>query len=102
MSWFDSDVLEFNTETLTTQATAINRIADDLEKEQADLRSAIVQLRDDWKTGAGAEFFEKYDEDWTKILDNHIKLLRDLVDALDYAAAHYEPVADEYGRLMLG
>ena len=102
MGLFDNDNFEFNTDTLTTQATKIAKIADDLEKAQRDLSSNLTQLREDWQTGAGDKFFEKYDSDWLKILDNHIKLLRDLVDALTYAAEHYEPVAQEYAKLGIG
>lgn len=102
MGMFDSDNFEFDTENLRTQANKIAEIANNLESAQKDLGAGLTQLREDWQTGAGDKFFEKYDSDWVKILDNHIKLLRDLVDALKYAADNYEPVAEEYAKLTLG
>jgi WXG100 family type VII secretion target len=98
-SIFASDVLEFNTDTLNTQAKKIKKIADDLKKNQKKLTSSLETLREDWQTSAGDKFFEQYDEKWTHNLDNHIKLLNDLVKELQYAASQYEPVEREFSQL---
>lgn len=102
MGLFDNDNFEFNTETLRNQASQIHKIAEELKTAKTNLSAAVEDLREDWQTGAGDKFFEKYDSDWLKILDNHIKLLEDLVDALKYAADHYEPVAEQYAKVKIG
>ena len=98
---FDSDQLEFDTENLREQAMVIQGLANDLENAQNSLRNNLTQLRDDWKTAAGEEFFKKFDDDWVKLLDDHIEMLRALTVALQNAIDAYDPLATEYSNINL-
>ena len=101
MGIFDSDRIDFNTDTLRGQAQVIGNLAKELKDAQTSLRNNIDQLREDWKTAAGNEFFRKFDEDWVSKLDSNIELLEEVVVALQYAADHYEPLATEYSSISL-
>lgn len=96
-----SDRIDFNTDRLHEEANTIASLSQDLKDAQTALRNTIEQLRKDWKTAAGNEFFRKFDEDWVSKLDANIELLEQLVTALRYAADQYEPIATEYSNISL-
>lgn len=101
MGWFDSDVIEFNTDNLRGQAQNIGNLVQELRDAQNDLRKTINTLRSDWKTAAGNEFFRRFDEDWVRKLDSNIALMDELVVALKDAANEYEPLAQQYSNITL-
>ena len=95
----NNDQLAFDTENIRAQAKQLQTLAQELKDAQTSLRNNIAQLREDWKTGAGNEFFKKFDEDWVKHLDTHIAMLDALVTALTYAADTYDPIYVEWSNI---
>ena len=80
----DTDILQ---DTIVTYRTAIS----DIENAIKEADRAIIALKESgWKTSASREFFNNFDSNWKKAINDRLKILRHLKECLEDAKNDYD------------
>ena len=89
----DIDILQ---DTITAYQTAI----DDIEGAVGDAEDAVDTLRTaSWKSGASDAFFENFDSNWKKNIEDRIQIIKHLKGCLEEAKKEYDAVYTEATQL---
>lgn len=97
----DISKLAYDTEVLRSQASAVNKIRDDLQSSTDKLISQLDSLTSDWVSGAADKFFAAIDTSWMTAVADYCDMLDDVSRALSEAADSYDPIEQSYNRLNL-
>lgn len=73
--------------------------ADDLNTYKDKVIQSLDKLKKDWNTAAGKNFMQNVDTDWTKEVENYIKIIGAVEELLEEAATQYEKVEDEVDKI---
>lgn len=75
---------------------------DELNTAFTALKSGIESLRDsDWKSGASTQYFSNYDESWTTMMENQIKIVEEMRDLLKDAKDTYAKINEEVSEIAI-
>lgn len=73
---------------------------DDIEGAVGDAEDAVDTLRtSSWKSGASDAFFENFDSNWKKNIENRIQIIKHLKGCLEEAKKEYDAVYTEATQL---
>lgn len=84
---------------LMLDTDAFEQARKELEAKSAELRTlrsnlsrSFTQLKKDWDSDAGKKFFERFENDLLKNLDDYIKVFEHMSQNLSTASQKYEEV----------
>ena len=89
---YDADVFQNSIDTYNEQITQLTDL-------MAKVDAAVEDLRKDWDTDAGHEFFKSYDEDWKDIVEQYIELAKFLKESILIAKLNFNPIVEEIEEL---
>lgn len=87
-----ASTLEFDVEKLRSTKETCEGLIRDLRSAQSKLQTSLDQLRRDWNTAAGKEFFKNQDKDWSEQVDHYIDIANAVVSLLECAIKEYAEI----------
>lgn len=93
--------LKFNMEQIAEAQRKVSEKRDDIDRLQKDLESALENLRSDWQTDAGKEFFNEDFETWTKSAEKYKTALDVLASLLEAANRQYEMITERASQIKI-
>lgn len=87
--------LKFDIEKINDMKKSLSDSADDLNTYKDKVIQSLDKLKKDWNTAAGKNFMQNVDTDWTKEVENYIKI----IGAVEEAATQYAKVEDEVDKI---
>lgn len=88
--------LKYNTSDLRDSAAKYRDIADEMKSVKTDLKKQISDLKDVyWKSEAGEEFMNLYEDSWATNVDKYVAVLREMASILEKAANDYDDVTSK-------
>lgn len=93
--------LKFDVEKLRATKAKCEQLAEDLARERDDLTEELEELKKNWHTWAGEDFFAKQDIDWKTQVDSYIQITDAISQLLECAIVQYSQVEEEAATLGL-
>ena len=90
---------QYDSESFNAAISKYNTAVSDYKKLSDSLKKAVDGMQGGWNTSAGEAFFKNFNDDFTPVLEKHIKFLEYLVQCLEYAAVKYDQVVDKAQNL---
>ncbi len=84
--------LVINQEAFEEAKRKLKHQSERIEDLENNLKDSFDQLKMDWDTPAGAEFFQKFEEDLLKNLKSHALVVEHMSENLNSALNKYEEV----------
>ena len=91
--------LKFDIEKINDMKKSLSDSADDLNTYKDKVIQSLDKLKKDWNTAAGKNFMQNVDTDWTKEVENYIKIIGAVEELLEEAATQYEKLEDEVDKI---
>lgn len=92
--------LQYNIENMNANIDKITLLQTEISQLKAKLLEALAQVRIDWQSDGGDEFFKLVDQDWCNGIDACVSLLEDLDSTLTSAKVKYISIEVEAQRLL--
>lgn len=93
--------LKFDVEKLRETKAKCEQLAEDLARERDDLTKELEELKKNWHTWAGEDFFTKQDTDWKAQVNSYIQITNAICQLLECAIVQYSQVEEEAAALGL-
>lgn len=93
--------LEFDLDAFKKLKTDAENSRTELLNEKANVVKRVEELKNNWNTEAGKEFFSKLDADWADCVDKYTKTMQAFIDVMDDLIETYEIVKDDAEALNL-
>ncbi|MDR1061613.1 MAG: WXG100 family type VII secretion target [Clostridiales bacterium] len=84
--------LQLDSEAFARASKDLQARCEELKTLRNNMQSSFEQLRQDWDSDAGRQFFERYENDLVKNLDEHSKVFEYMSENLSTASQKYEEV----------
>ena len=91
--------LKFDIEKINDMKKSLSDSSDDLNTYKDKVIQSLDKLKKDWNTAAGKNFMQNVDTDWTKEVENYIKIIGAVEELLEEAATQYAKVEDEVDKI---
>lgn len=75
-------------------SSELARSREDLERLRAEINRSVDQLRRDWNSEAGRQFFQRFENDMLKNLDENARAFQHMSNNLTLAMNRYQEVFD--------
>lgn len=95
------NTLKFDVDQLKNTKQKCEALRDEIISLKDNLLDGLEELRKDWNTPAGKVFFEEQDTDWTKQVDNYVKITDAISELLGVAITGYEGLVEEAKTIKL-
>lgn len=93
--------INFEMESLEALKAETASLKENLTDINTRLREKMDELKEDWKTPAGIDFFENQKTNWDPEIKNYINILETLEKMIGEAIQKYEDVEREANRLSI-
>lgn len=93
--------LKFDLERLSEMSRKLEETAGELSGTGTSLQENMEQLKKDWNTTAGREFFQNQTTTWTEEVERYIQVLETLKSMIDYAIEEYSRIQDLADKLSI-
>lgn len=93
--------LKFDVGKLRETKQKCETLSQELRDKKDTLMEELNELRKDWKTPAGEEFFAEQDTDWEKQVESYLKITMAVTELLQAAITEYESVERSAKALRL-
>lgn len=93
--------LAFNLEDLKNLRTQTQNVLEDIREQRMDLKDGLNQLRKDWNTNAGREFFKNLDRDWESQAQMFEHTLVIFEEVLTDAITQFEALLEQADALTI-
>lgn len=87
--------LQFDVEKLRSTKRKCEGLIQDLRDKQDELQTSLDDLREDWNTDAGKDFFKNQDNDWSEQVNRYIEIAGAVISLLECAIKEYAKVEDK-------
>ena len=86
--------LRFDLDEIRSMKNRVSTLAKELTDLNNNLKESLENLRNEWQTPAGTEFFSTVDVDWEDEVREYINSLFTLEAMLQYTTEQYEGLVD--------
>ncbi len=91
--------LQFDVDKLRSTKKQCEELIQDLRNRQDELQKSLEDLRKDWNTDAGREFFKSQDNDWSEQVDHYVEIAGAVVSLLECAVKEYAKIEERAQNL---
>lgn len=96
-----NDTLKFDIDKLKQTQKKCNELENKIGEDKKFLMGLLEELKKDWQTDAGKEFFNEQNTDWEAQVDNYVKIIGAVSELLTVAINQYQIVIDEAEKLSV-
>lgn len=92
--------LKISQEALFRAKLSYNECAMKMSMLKCNLEVAMEDIRLGWQSDGGKEFFQKFDDEWAKNLEDYIAVIEHMSENMAVAEYKYREVFDEADKLV--
>lgn len=93
--------LAFDIEQFETIKSEAETTRTDIQSMATTLRDTIDQLRNDWKTPAGTEFFKNLDTEWEDQVNKYVQTMEVFIELMDNLITAFTAIQEEAEAIRL-
>ena len=93
--------LKYDLDKIEDMKATLHDSIDEMDKCKNEAIEAMDNLKVDWNTKAGSEFFNNVDQDWVASMNKFAEVIGVMEDLLEQAIQQYGLVEDELAKIKL-
>lgn len=75
--------------------------ANDMKSLKNEIENAVNEIRNSWKSEAGKEFFDFFEEDWCSNMEDYINVLNHMAENMEIANNKYREIFNKANDLKI-
>ena len=93
--------LSYDIEQLKKAKKAISNLKTELDTCNSQLNTNLSDLKNDWQTPAGEEFFNEHKDTWSEYVKKYVKKLSGLESMINAVIVQYNQINEIVGRINI-
>lgn len=91
----------YDVDQLEAAKKSIDDLINTLDSDNLKLSEQLSDLKEEWRTDAGKEFFDNHKDTWTEYVNKYVKKLSGVSEMLQKTIEQYEQIGNEVKNLKV-